>query len=94
MDFREATNELFDRVDHAELAEELHVSVATVRQARLQASAKAHREPPTSWQDAVIRLAEERIWHYRNLINELRQVSPEKMAESRGRTQKTLHHNT
>ena len=31
MDFKEATDELFARIDHAELAEALGVSIATVR---------------------------------------------------------------
>jgi hypothetical protein len=48
------------------------VSVQTVRQARLTENAKAHREPPREWRDAVIRLAEERVWHYRKLIREIR----------------------
>jgi hypothetical protein len=72
MDFREATDGLFDRVDHANLAKALGVSVATIRQARLQSSAKAHRIPPSDWPDAVIRLAEERVWHYRRLIEDIR----------------------
>jgi hypothetical protein len=72
MDFREATNELFDRVDQANLAKALGVSIATIRQARLRVSAKAHRDPPNEWPDAVIRLAEERVWHYRKLIENIR----------------------
>ena len=72
MDFKEATDGLFDRVDHEDLAESLGVSVATVRQARLQPEAKAHRSPPGEWRNAVIRLAEERVWHYRSLIETLR----------------------
>ncbi len=72
MDFKEATDGLFDRVDHEDLAEFLGVSVATVRQARLQPEAKAHRSPPVEWRDAVIRLAEARVWHYRSLIETLR----------------------
>jgi len=72
MNFRKATDELFDRVDHSNLASALGVSIATIRQARLQESARAHRDPPREWQDAVIRLAEERVWHYRKLIEEIR----------------------
>jgi hypothetical protein len=30
------------------------------------------RSPPTNWKQTVIRLAEERVWHYRKLIEKLR----------------------
>jgi hypothetical protein len=72
MDFKKATDELFDRVDHAELAQALGVSIATIRQARLNAEASAHRSAPSAWRDAVIRLAEERVGHYTRLIEEVR----------------------
>jgi hypothetical protein len=72
MDFREATDGLCKKIDHDDIAKALGVSVQTVRQARLGASMKAHRGPPREWRDAVIRLAEERVWHYRNLIEEIR----------------------
>jgi hypothetical protein len=72
MDFREATDELFDRVDHETLAKKLGVSIASIRQARLDPKAKAHREPPPNWPDATIRLAEEQIRRYRRLIANLK----------------------
>jgi hypothetical protein len=72
MDFREATDLLFERVSHADLADGLGISVASVRQARLREDAAAHRTPPTDWEEAVIRLAEQRVWHYRKLIEALR----------------------
>jgi len=72
MDFREATDGLCAKVDHDDIAKAMGVSVQTVRQARLTENAKAHREPPREWRDAVIRLAEERVWHYRKLIREIR----------------------
>jgi hypothetical protein len=72
MDFREATDGLFSRVDHEDLAKALGVSVASIRQARLKSDANAHRAPPEDWRHAVIRLAEERVWHYRRLIEALR----------------------
>lgn len=74
MDFKKATDSLFDRIDHAELAEALGVSVATIRQARLSPNAKAHRQPPERWPAAVIRLAEKRSEHYKRLANSLRQI--------------------
>ena len=72
MNFKEATDGLFDRIDHAELAKALGVSVASIRQARLNPEAKAHREPPPNWESALIRLAEKRVWHYRHLIEQIR----------------------
>lgn len=72
MDFREATDDLCARIDHDDIAKALGVSVQTIRQARMNGSAKAHREPPREWRDIVIRLAEERVWHYRKLIDEIR----------------------
>ena len=72
MNFKEATDGLFDRIDHAELAESLGISVASIRQARLSPNARAYREPPKNWEDAVIRLAEKRVWHYRRLIEQVR----------------------
>ena len=72
MDFREATDALFERVDHAELAEALGVSIASIRQARLDATARAHRTPPQGWEDAVIQLAERRVQHYRGLLAHVR----------------------
>jgi hypothetical protein len=71
MDFKQATDVLFDNLSHAELAEELGVSVAKIRQARLDRSAAAHRPPPKGWRAAVIKLAERRITHYRELIDKL-----------------------
>lgn len=73
MDFKNATDALLDRVTHADLAEALGVSVALVRQARLDRDAQAHRAPPKGWDDAVLRLAESRLVHYRSLIKSLRQ---------------------
>jgi hypothetical protein len=72
MDFRQATNELFAKVDHEDLARALGVSVASIRQARLREDANAHRSPPGEWRNAVIRLAEEKADRYRRLVDELR----------------------
>jgi hypothetical protein len=72
MNFKEATDGLFDRVSHEELAQALGVSVASVRQARLRPDANAHREPPQHWESAVVRLAEKRLKHFRQLLDRLR----------------------
>ena len=71
MDFKTITDALFDRVSHEDLAGELGVSVAAIRQARLGVSAKAHRAPPKDWERAVIDLAEKRIRSYHELIGAL-----------------------
>jgi DNA-binding GntR family transcriptional regulator len=72
MDFREATDSLFLRVDQDALARTLGVSVALVRQARLRPEAAAHRSPPPNWKEAVIKLAEEQEYRYRTLLEVLR----------------------
>jgi hypothetical protein len=81
MDFREATDGLFARVDHEDLAKALGVSIATIRQARLRPSASAHRAPPPEWHHAVIRMAEERVWHYRRLVESLRKCTRDRSAQ-------------
>lgn len=72
MNFKIATNRLFSRVDHEDLAKALGVSVASIRQARLSGGALAHRSPPPDWETAVLRLAEERVSHFRKLVEEIR----------------------
>jgi len=72
MTFKKATDRLFSRVDHEDLAKALKVSVASIRQARLSPDALAHRSPPPDWETAVLRIAEERVLHFRKLIDEIR----------------------
>ena len=72
MTFKEATDALFDNIDHAGLAKALGVSVATIRQARLKSEAKAHRAPPRNWQRATLKLAEQQIRRYQRLAERLR----------------------
>ncbi len=71
MDFKAATDTLFSRVTHDDLAAELGVSVPTIRQARLGDAAQAHRSPPEGWEKAVKRLAERQMRHLRGLIEKL-----------------------
>lgn len=75
MDFKKATDALFARVDHEDLAKHLGVSVASIRQARLRPGAIAHRAAPEKWRDAVIRIAEAQIMRYRKLIEDVRHES-------------------
>jgi hypothetical protein len=72
MDFKKATDALFDRIDHADLAKTLGVSVPLIRQARLDPAATAHRSPPEGWERAVIRLATERAERLSSLAARLK----------------------
>ena len=72
MGFKEATDGLFSRVDHEDLAKRLGVSVATIRQARLRPEANANRPAPKHWQETVIRMAEMQMMHFRRLIKDVR----------------------
>lgn len=71
-DFRKATDELFAVISHDELAKALGCSVATVRQARMDASAKAHRKPPEGWEKVVAKLAEGRAGALGRLASKLK----------------------
>lgn len=71
MDFKTASDALFSRVAHEDLADQLGVSIAAIRQARLDVSAKAHRPPPKGWERALVELAENRIRRYHELIGVL-----------------------
>jgi hypothetical protein len=72
MNFKEATDALFERVTHEALAGELGVSVPSIRQARLDSKAMAYRQPPEGWERAVAALAEARLRHYRELVRKLK----------------------
>jgi hypothetical protein len=76
MDFKKASDALFAQVEHADLAKAIGVSVALIRQARLQPKANAHRTPPEGWERAIIRLAEERVIHYQRLAMRLKKNLP------------------
>jgi hypothetical protein len=53
MNFKDATDALFERVTHEDLAGALGVSVPSIRQARLDGKALAFRQPPEGWEKAV-----------------------------------------
>lgn len=75
MDFKKATDALFARVTHDDLAEAIGVSVASVRQARLASNAEAHRGPPDGWERATLRLSEAQARHFRTLSAKLRKAA-------------------
>lgn len=71
MNFKSATDIVIQPVRLPQLARELGVSEAAVRQARLQPNARAYRKPPENWQRAVIRIAEARMMSDRKLIQSI-----------------------
>lgn len=72
MNFKDATDALFERVTHEALAEQLGVSVPSIRQARLDPRALAYRQPPDGWDRAVASLAEARARHFQALARRLK----------------------
>lgn len=75
MNFKEATDALFARISHEDLADALGVSVASIRQARLRDDAKAHRTAPEGWEKAVLRLVDRQIVHFNRLAAALRKAA-------------------
>lgn len=78
MDFKKATDALFARLTHEDLAEALGVSVPSIRQARLGVDSAAHRGPPQGWERAVLRLAERQERYFHNLKNRVRGAADKK----------------
>jgi DNA-binding GntR family transcriptional regulator len=75
MEFREAIDRLGERVTHEQVAEALGVSVASVRQYRLSADAKAHRSPARGWRASLAQLARNQSRKLANLADELERKS-------------------
>jgi len=78
IDFKKATDELLATFSHSELASALGVSVPTVRQARLEIAAKAHRSPPEGWEGKIRHLAEVRAERLQRLAKGLQQAKKTK----------------
>ena len=72
MDFKKATEELMAGMTRGEIADALGVSEATVRQARLDDTANAHRNPPQGWESKVAKLASHRSERLARLAERLR----------------------
>lgn len=75
MDFKKATDELMARVTRNDIAEALGCSEATVRQAKLDDGAKAHRSPPEGWERAVAQMAERQANRLQRLSQRLLEQS-------------------
>lgn len=58
MNYKEATDRLFERITAADLAEALGVSQNAVARARLDPTTRDYRPPPQGWRIAVARLAQ------------------------------------
>jgi transposase len=71
MDFKKATDELMAGMSRVEIAKALGCSEATVRQARLDVSANAHRNPPPGWEARTAKLAARQADRLRRLAKRL-----------------------
>ncbi len=71
MDFKKATEELMAGMTRGQIADALGVSEATVRQARLDDTANAHRNPPVGWEAKVAKLAKQRAERLAKLAEHL-----------------------
>jgi len=71
MDFKKATEELMAGMTRGQIAAALGVSEATVRQARLDDSARAHRNPPEGWEATLAKLARQKGDRLRRLAERL-----------------------
>jgi hypothetical protein len=74
MNFKEATDALFERISHEDLADALGISVASIRQARLSPDANAFREPPKGWEEAVLQLAKKRLARDQRIVVQMERV--------------------
>jgi len=71
MDFKKATEELMAGMTREQIADALGCSEATVRQARLDEAARAHRSPPQGWEVKVAKLAKQRAERLTRLAERL-----------------------
>ena len=71
VDYKGATDRLFERITAADLAEEIGVSQNAIARARLDPTTREFRPPPAGWVAAVARLAGERAAELLTLQQEL-----------------------
>jgi hypothetical protein len=60
LNFRDATNQLTERITLPDIAIACGASVNSVERARLDPASKSHRNPPAQWRSAVAELARQR----------------------------------
>lgn len=70
MDFKKAVDELMG-MTIGEIAQALGVSSPTVKQARLESSAKAYRNPPHGWEVKLAKIARQRAARLSRLADRL-----------------------
>jgi hypothetical protein len=71
VDYKRATDRLFERITAEDLAAELGVSQNAVARARLDPATRGYRPSPTGWERGAARLARERIHQLEALIGAL-----------------------
>ena len=71
MEFRAATEVLFDRVRVEDLAGELHCSPQSIKQARMAEDADGRRSPPPGWEAAAAKLARRKAEQFKRLADRL-----------------------
>ena len=71
MDFKAATDRMIPAITLADLSAELGMSVAAVRQARLDPAGSSYRTPPVGWQKAIAKLCRKRGGELVKLAEEL-----------------------
>lgn len=71
MDYKEATDRLFERITAADLADELGVSQNAIARARLSPTTRQYRPPPARWRAAIAHLAGERAMELLRLKAEM-----------------------
>ena len=86
MDYKEATDRLFERITAADLAEELGVSQNAVARARLDPTTRDYRPPPAGWRSAITRLAEARAAELIALKEDLAPEAPRTDDASKSRS--------
>ena len=77
VDYKEATDWLFERITAEDLAAELGVSQNTVARARLDPDTRGYRPPPAGWKQSAARLAGQRAADLLRLQQDLERSTPE-----------------
>jgi hypothetical protein len=71
VDYKRATDRLFERITAEDLAAELSVSQNAIARARLDPATRGYRPPPAGWERAAARLAGEQAARLLQLQEEL-----------------------
>jgi len=71
VDYKRATDRLFERITAEDLAAELGVSQNAVARARLDPATRGYRPPPADWERGAARLAGEQAARLLQLQEEL-----------------------